>query len=299
MSTGTRTGPVVVIGGAGAVGAMMGKLFRDAGRDIVVVDHAAAQSSVGTYVRRDITAPDAALTRLLREADVVVLAVPEDVALAAVPNFDVLCPESVLVDTLSVKSRFDAAVRDSDIACAAVGVNPMFAPSLDPHGRPVAAVTYRAGAGVDAVLATFAASGAAVVHLDADRHDRLTAFTQALTHASVLSFGLALAESGIDPADLVAVGTPPHLLSLALLSRISGGTPEVYWDVQSGNPFAEQARRGLADAVAHVNGVVTAGDDAGFARIMERTESALGIEADGLRTTCAEMFTRLGRKDER
>lgn len=296
MATGAQTAPVVVIGG-GAVGAMVGGFFRDAGTDVIVVDRAAAESSAGAYVQGDITAPGAALTQLLWEAGVVVLAVPEDVALAAVPNLGVLGTASVLVDTLSVKSRFAEALHGSDIACAAVGVNPMFAPSLDPHGRPVAAVTYRAGAGVDAVLATFAAAGATVVHLDADRHDRLTAFTQALTHASVLSFGLALAEAGLDPADLVAVGTPPYLLSLALLSRISGGTPEVYWDVQAGNPFAEQARRGLADAVARVNGVVTVGDDAGFARIMERAESTLGIEADGLRATCAEMFTRLGRKD--
>ena len=154
----------------------------------------------------------------------------------------------------------------------------------------------RLGYGVDRVLSAFTESGAAVIPLEADRHDRLTALTQALTHASILSFGLALAEEELDPAELVAVGTPPHMLSLALLARVSGGTPEVYWDVQAGNPYAEQARRGLANAVTALNDVVANGDEARFTRLMERAESALGSESEALRTTCAEVFTQLGRR---
>lgn len=297
MTPGVQTDSAVVVGGAGAVGNMVCKLFRNAGMNITIVDRAAQGASADTSACGDITAPDAALNGLLREAGVVVLAVPEQVALDALPCLaGSLAAESVLVDTLSVKSRFADALQASPITCAAVGVNPMFAPTLEPNGRPVAAVTYRPGAGVDRILTAFVESGATVVPLGADRHDRLTALTQALTHASILSFGLALAEDDVEPAELVAVGTPPHVLSLALLARVSGGTPDVYWDVQAGNPYAEQARRGLADAVTTLNDVVEKGDVSGFARIMERAESALGGESEALRTTCAEVFTQLRRK---
>ncbi|NLE80899.1 MAG: prephenate dehydrogenase [Rhodococcus sp.] len=297
MTPGVRLDSAVVVGGAGAVGVMVGDVFRTAGIDVAVVDKAARQPFPGTYMRADITAPDSALKSLLRGAGVIVLAVPEQAALDALPELaGSLSAESVLADTLSVKSRFAEALQASPIECAAVGINPMFAPTLEPNGRPVAAVTYRPGAGVDRVLSAFTESGAAVIPLEADRHDRLTALTQALTHASILSFGLALAEEELDPAELVAVGTPPHMLSLALLARVSGGTPEVYWDVQAGNPYAEQARRGLANAVTALNDVVANGDEARFTRLMERAESALGSESEALRTTCAEVFTQLGRR---
>ncbi|MFD4366086.1 prephenate dehydrogenase/arogenate dehydrogenase family protein [Rhodococcus sp. NPDC058521] len=290
--------PTVVVGGAGAVGTMLADLYRCTGANVVVVDRTDPET-VGRYVHGDITAPGPALRELLRSAATVLLAVPETVAVAALPRIaDLLDADAVLVDTLSVKSRFADAVGASELSCAALGVNPMFAPSLDPKGRPIAAVTYRPGPGVDATVRTLESTGAVVTPLAAGEHDELTALTQALTHASILAFGLALADAGANGSELAALGTPPHLTSLALLARVTGGTPEVYWDVQAGNPAAPDARRRLADALALLDDTVEGGDEETFAALMTRASSALGAHADAFRDLCGQLFADLRRKDE-
>ena len=57
--------------------------------------------------------------------------------------------------------------------------------------------------------------------MTADQHDRLAAASQALTHATVLAFGLALAELQVDVADLGRIAPPPHTTLLSLLARIA------------------------------------------------------------------------------
>ncbi|XGU19707.1 hypothetical protein ACETU7_34505 [Rhodococcus sp. 3Y1] len=75
----------------------------------------------------------------------------------------------------------------------------MFRPSLGPRGRAVIAVPYVGGPQSDRFLDIVRSWGASVAVMDADRHDRLAAATQVLTHASVLAFGVALAELGFPP----------------------------------------------------------------------------------------------------
>ena len=80
----------VVAGGAGAVGTLFVELLTAAGADVHVADSAAGA---------DITAPDALLAAELAMADVVVLAVPEPVALQALGAVTAaLSPGALLVD---------------------------------------------------------------------------------------------------------------------------------------------------------------------------------------------------------
>ena len=174
------------------------------------------------------------------------LAVPEQVALAALPSLRT--SGALVVDTLSVKSRMDAAIADAGREGEFLGLNPMFRPSLGPRGRAVIAVPYVDGPQSARFLDIVRSWGASVAVMDADRHDRLAAATQVLTHASVLAFGVALAELGVSADELIAVAPPPHRTLLALLARIAGGEPEVYWDVQAGNPHAGATRKALFDA---------------------------------------------------
>lgn len=245
------------------------------------------------HVQGDITESSSQVRTLLGSVEAVVLAVPESVALAAIPVLSKsMAEQALLVDTLSVKSRFAAALQSSELCNSAVGINPMFAPTLDPSGRPIAAVTYRGGRPVDWFLSRMSEGwGASVVSLDAERHDRLTAVTQALTHAGILAFGLALAELGVDGRDLTALATPPHLMSLALLARVGGGVPEVYWDIQSANPFAREARLALTSALHTLVETVDHGTEHHFGALMARACSPLGDEQAPLAALCADIFT--------
>ncbi len=276
----------VVAGGAGAVGALFSDLLTAAGAHVVAVDNASGPDRVVG----DITAVDGVLAAELAAADVVVLAVPEPVALAALgPVTAALAPGALLVDTLSVKSRYAASASAVRSDVELLSLNPMFAPSLGFPGRPVAAVELRGGPRSAEFLRLLTMAGATTVTVTADRHDRLAAATQALTHAAVLSFGAALAELDVTVDELAALAPPPHATLLALLARIAAGTPEVYWDVQSANPFAETARAALSAGTAAVDLAVDKGEDQ-FTGLLASMRSVLGDQLSTYSAHCARMF---------
>jgi prephenate dehydrogenase len=277
----------VVAGGAGAVGEAMADLLRGAGADVVVVDVRPALAGAA-YVHGDIGAMDPRVAAEIRRAGIVVLAVPEPVALAALePLARQLRPGSLLVDTLSVKTAIVAALTAHGAHLEAVSLNPMFAPALGFRGRAVAAVVVHDGPRVRALLDAVGRRGARVAEVGADEHDRIAAVTQALTHAAVLAFGLALGELDIAVDELSVLATPPHVTLLALLARISSGAPATYWDVQAGNPHAAGARAALAAGVATLAG---AAESADFAALLERVRATFGADGDAYARVCEELF---------
>jgi prephenate dehydrogenase len=227
----------------------------------------------------------------MRRADIVVLAVPERVALAAVPALArQLRPGGLLLDTLSVKTGIVAALAAHAAHLEAVSLNPMFAPALGFDGRAVAAVVVQDGPRARALLDAVGRRGGRVAEVGADEHDRVAAVTQALTHAAVLAFGLALDELGAGVEDLGATAPPPHLTLLALLARITSGGPETYWDVQAANPHARRARTALANGVAALTDAADHGTGSDFAAVLRRAHATFGADCDAYARICEELF---------
>ena len=277
----------VVVGGAGAVGSMFVRLLTGSGAEVVVADRA------GGEVREDARAPGPALAAQLPDADLVVLALPEREALAALDRLaPLLRPGTLVVDTLSVKHRIAPAL-DATPGIEAVSLNPMFAPALGISGNSVATVTVHEGEAAAELLRLLAEWGAHLVHVDAARHDQLTSAAQALTHACVLSFGLGLRALDLDARELAAVAPPPHTTLLALLARISCGEPEVYWDVQAAHPQAADARTALAGGLRQLASLIDSGDEDGFGAALEGVRAFLGDQLAPHAETCARLFAAL------
>lgn len=288
MSTVLPT-PIVLAGGCGAVGTLLADLLRTAGHPVTICDPRAEPGP--DALRGDIAQPTAEVDDLLAVAGTVILAVPEPVALAALPALAATAGEAtLLVDTLSVKTRIAQAVQRTWARRAAVGINPMYAPALGPAGRPIAVVRYHDGAAVDALVGLLGRHGP-IVDVDADTHDRVTAATQALTHAVILAFGTALDRLDV-PTAARPSATPPHTVLRALLARLTSGTPAVYHDIQVANPHAASARSALAAAVADLDTAVALGPDR-FTALLERAARALGDDAAFDRHRCAELFAQL------
>ena len=283
-----------LVAGGGAVGAMFASHLASSGYEVRVVDTRASPVSGPARTRfelGDITNIGSALAAQIGRADLVVLAVPERVALAALARLvSVMNPGALLVDTLSVKARIVAAIRASAPGRQALSLNPMFAPALGMTGRPVAAVVVQDGPLTRELLHLIGTWGGRVVPVTATDHDRLTSAAQALTHAAVLAFGLGLAEMDVEMRELTAIAPPPLLTLLALLARIVEGTPEVYWDVQSANPRAEGARAALADGARQLATLVGNDNEAGFAAAMEDLRNFLGPESQRFRSICTRTF---------
>ncbi len=283
------SGPVVVAGGCGAVGTMLAAALRGDGHRVVLVDPAATRPGPG-MLPGDITDPAPQVAAALGSASTVILAVPDAIAVAAVPALaGLLSPEALLVETLSVKTPVAAALHMYLPDRAALGINPMFAPALGAAGRAVLVVRHRDGAAVEAFVEALRRWELRVAEVDAAEHDRATATTQALTHAVVLAFGGALDRLTPPPA-AASAAPPPHVLLRALLARITSGTPAVYHDIQVANPYAADARRALRDALDELD---AADDPERFAALTARGYHALGDDRDHYRALCGDLFALL------
>jgi 7-keto-8-aminopelargonate synthetase-like enzyme/prephenate dehydrogenase len=285
----------VVVGGGG-VGSMFAALLGDAGDRVCVIDRAPRPTPRPgeVFEQGDITAPTRRVLDELRDAELVVLALPEDVALAAVEIVSsAMRPGALLVDTSSVKTAICDAMRTRAAHLEGLGLNPMFAPSLDPAGRPIAAVVVRGGPRTTRLLELLAERGGRIVELTADQHDRLTAAAQALPHAAILAFGAALAELDVDLRELERIAPPPCATLLALLARIVSGPPEVYWQIQIANPGAEAAREGLAASLGGLIAAADRRDGEAFAGLLRAGRRALGERVPAYRERCAAMFGTL------
>ncbi|KGE18887.1 prephenate dehydrogenase dimerization domain-containing protein [Paenibacillus wynnii] len=281
----------VIVGGTGGIGGMFATLLAEAGVEVCLIDQNYLIVNF-ELLQCDITSPTPAAISVIRMADMVILALPERVAmnaLAIVSNL--MKPESLLAHTLSVQLPIATKIDYLGISLEVVGLNPMFAPNLSIVGRPVAAIIHNEGPRVAELLQLLSDVGARVVRIDAEEHDQLVAAMQALTHASIISFGLALSTLNVDIAKLSLLAPPPHSTMLALLARISSGTPEVYWDVQTANQQASMARIALVNAIHRLNALTTnesALDD--FIDLLSETREVLGNEITSYQDLCALIF---------
>lgn len=285
---------VVIAGGAGAIGTLFAETLHANGHGApAIVDlrpAAAAPGRAGFICQEDVQQPSDPVRELIRTCDLLILATPEPVAITAARW---MLPEmkrgSLAVETLSVKSRYAAAVEAVATDAELLGVNPMFAPSLGFAGRSVIAVPYRCGYLAQALLAFVEAEGSDVVQLDAEAHDRACATLQAATHASILAFGMALAGSH-DLATAERIMPPPHRTMLALLARIVSGDPEVYREIQAANPYAMQARLDLLEAQRRLDRIIDGDDPESFRRLITDLRSLLRGSGTDYARLCAHIF---------
>ena len=276
--------------GDGAVGGMLGRLLSDDGCQVTAFDLRdgtdASQPPAGAYARA------------LRNADLVVLSLPEPACHSALRLLTVqAAPLALVVDTASVKSALPPLWARPECP-PALSVNPMFKPGLVIDGRPCLVVDPHRSAAGSAFVACLGSWGLKVVPIpDAETHDRLCAATQASVHAAVLAFGLALSSSGIPIADVLAVAPPPCRCMLLLLARISGGVANVYEDIQTANPFAAAARDSLRAGLSQLDASLSGTAD--FSVILGRTADWLGVSQDSLAEQCCRLFDELAPVTDR
>ncbi len=289
-----------VVFGCGAVGALLCRELTALVDRLVIVDvrDSASGFSHDHQLRADVRSPTDEVRRTLAQADLVILAVPEEAALDGLAGVTAAMGEgSLLVDTLSVKSRIVSSIRQLDPPLEVLSINPMFAPSLGFRGHTVLAVPVSPGPRSDAFASYLRRWGAKVVFEDSEGHDRAAAALQAVTHAAVISFGDALRRLHVDVSDLTCIAPPPHRTLLALLARVVSGEPDVYLDVQKGNPFAGEARQALSDALGEFCVLAEGGDQEGFHRRIGALTELLGDLRDPLAHDCERMFSALYRAD--
>ncbi len=284
----------VVLGGNGAMGSLFcDKLARqvDSVTALDLDEEPRPDAGATAYLQADATALDAAAKRLLAAADVVILALPEAVAIQSVRAVrSAMSDGALLVDTLSVKSQIVDLMRAFSPPLETLSINPMFGPSAGFAGQNLIAVKVAAGPRAERFLDMLRSWGCRIAFRTAEDHDQAMAALQTATHAAILSFGMALEKLHYDVSALADISSPPHRVLLALLARILHGEPEVYWDIQAHNSFAPGARDAVRQGVQDLSDMVAGGDAAAFRARLERLRTLLGPDLAFLARKCAALF---------
>src|SRR5262249_17181128 len=195
---------VAVIGGEGQMGALMVRLFRELGHDVVSAD-----------VATELTPERAAAG-----ADVVLISVPIQITLNVIAQ---LAPfvrkDALLLDITSVKAEPLAAMLRATEA-SVVGTHPMFGPGVHTlQGQRVGLCRGRGDAWYNWLAQMFEARGLTVTEASADEHDRAMALVQVLTHFQTQVLGWSLARSGVSLAQSTRFTSPAYLMELYVAAR--------------------------------------------------------------------------------
>lgn len=134
-----------------------------------------------------------------------------------------------------------------------VSCHSLHGPRVDPKGQPLVIIAHRASQRavrlVERILSCF---GSKFVPLSADRHDRITADTQAVTHAAFLSMGTAWQANNQFPWHIPRYVGGIENVKINLMLRIYSNKWHVYAGLAIMNPSAREQIRQYAESVTEL-----------------------------------------------
>ncbi|KAF4552290.1 Prephenate dehydrogenase-like protein [Elsinoe fawcettii] len=187
-----------------------------------------------------------------------------------------------------------------------VSIHSLHGPGVSPVNQPLVFIPHRSTApALSLVQSIFSSFASKTVILSADQHDRITADTQAVTHAAFLSMGAAWAANNQFPWEIGRYVGGIENVKINITLRIYSNKWHVYAGLAILNPSAKRQIRQYAESVTELFKLMLAGDREGlrsriweagravFGKVGERKEGGLLLEDELL-----DRFS-LGTKPER
>ncbi|HEU5179464.1 MAG TPA: prephenate dehydrogenase/arogenate dehydrogenase family protein [Candidatus Polarisedimenticolia bacterium] len=238
----------VVVGGAGRMGRWVSRFLTAQGYTTVSLDPLAP--------------PDegASARQALQSAELIVCSTPPTATADLYLDWSSRPLAGVVVDIASIKTPLMDAIRAlQDAGGRVASIHPMFGPStvLLRDCDVVICDTGDAQA-TSTVERLFQPTTAHLLRLPLADHDRLMAELLSLAHAAAIAFALSLPEA--EP--------PVRSTTFQALERLAATvvreSPEVYYEIQAGNPHSLQALERLRSALDRIIATVKGGDRKGF-----------------------------------
>ncbi|GAA0536816.1 MULTISPECIES: bifunctional chorismate mutase/prephenate dehydrogenase [Rheinheimera] len=208
-------GKVVVVGGAGALGARFVSLFQRSGYQVVVLEQ-------HDWYQAEQLCADAAL---------VLMAVPITLTEQLIKQLPPLPANCVLADITSIKAQPLSAMLAKHSG-PVVGLHPMFGPDITNLVKQVVVVCHgRAENEYQWLLKQLNVWGAELAVKQATEHDSAMQLIQAMRHFSSLVYGVHLADENADLNELLQLSSPIYRLELAMVGRLFAQNAELYADI--------------------------------------------------------------------
>jgi chorismate mutase/prephenate dehydrogenase len=252
---------VLIIGGAGKMGAWFAHFLSSQGFAIEIAD----LSSAAVVFPRVADWRECAL-----DHDLIVVATPMKVAGDVLTQLAARQPRGVVVDIGSLKSPLRAGMESLKAAgCKVTSIHPMFGPDTRLlSGRHVVFCDLGVPEATRAARALFASTMAEQIEMSVDDHDRLMAYVLGLSHALNLAFFTALAASGELVPRLQTLSSTTFDAQLKVSTLVARDNPHLYFDIQTLNDYGTASLEALRAAVERIERLVQSRDEAGFVELM-------------------------------
>jgi chorismate mutase/prephenate dehydrogenase len=252
---------VLIIGGAGKMGAWFAHFLSSQGFAIEIAD----LSSAAVVFPRVADWRECAL-----DHDLIVVATPMKVAGDVLTQLAARQPRGVVVDIGSLKSPLRAGMESLKAAgCKVTSIHPMFGPDTRLlSGRHVVFCDLGVPEATRAARALFASTMAEQIEMSVDDHDRLMAYVLGLSHALNLAFFTALAASGELVPRLQTLSSTTFDAQLKVSTLVARDNPHLYFDIQTLNDYGAASLQSLRAAVERIERLVQSHDEAGFVELM-------------------------------
>jgi len=208
-----------IIGGRGEMGKYFTDFFERNGYKVIVSGRKTELSNIG----------------LAKKADVVIVSVPigatEKVISQVVPY---IRKNALLMDFTSLKVFPMEAMKKSKSSY--LGCHPLFGPTTSIEGQMVVLCKGRGDKWYNWWKDLLLKNKVDVKELSAEKHDKLMAYIQSLTHFSYLALADVLQKSGLKISDILEYQSPIYRLRLDVMGRILNQDPNLYAQIQIQNP---------------------------------------------------------------
>jgi chorismate mutase/prephenate dehydrogenase len=252
---------VLIIGGAGKMGAWFAHFLSSQGFAIEIADpspRASAFPRIGDW-------RESAL-----DYDWIVVATPMKVAGDVLTELATRRPRGVVVDIGSLKSPMrDGLERLVAAGCKVTSIHPMFGPDTRLlSGRHIVFCDVGVPEATRAARALFASTMAEQTEMSVEDHDRLMAYVLGLSHALNLAFFTALAASGELVPRLQRMSSTTFDAQLRVATLVARDNPHLYFEIQTLNDYGTASLQALRAATERIERLVRDGDEAGFVELM-------------------------------
>jgi len=247
---------VLIIGGAGKMGAWFASFLSSQGYEVQISDP----------VRDDL--PD--WRELQLDQDMIVVATPIKVTADVLVALAERRPPGLIVDIGSLKTPLRAGLEALVKAgCQVTSIHPMFGPETRLlSGRHIVFVDLGASEATQKVRDLFGSTMAELIDMTLEEHDRLIAYVLGLSHALNLAFFTALSMSGELVPRLKTLSSTTFDAQIAVASLVARDNPNLYFEIQALNEYGGESLQALSEAVARIQALVVDGDQAGFVALM-------------------------------
>ncbi len=289
---------ILIIGGTGETGKWFARFYKKHGFDVVLW---------GINRRKDIAvqmgfrfADD--LDSEIRTSNIVMISVPINDTEKTIEEIAPKMPAgSLLMDITSIKTMpLDAMLSYAPSDVEILGTHPMFGPSIpDIRGQTVifTPVEERSGKWFPIVRSLYEDNGAHIEIMSPEKHDKMMAVVQGLTHFAYISIGSVFRELEFDVANSRRFMSPMYDIMLDLVGRILAQNPYLYAMIQM-NPEVSKVHQAYIEQCNQMALLVRNKDIEGFVNNMKKAAAHFGDTESALRRSEKLISNKIAEHEE-